>query len=71
MLQPKRVKHRKVQRGNLRYNPTKAQQIIPPDLLAQATQTVEKVDPRLLRGLVPPAVWEACCDRGRPYLRGL
>lgn len=61
----------KVQRGNLRFNEAKATAAVDPETLAKATQTVQKVDPRLLRDLVPPTVWEACCERGRPYLRGL
>ena len=61
----------KVTRGNLRFNPAKAAEVAPAEAVAAATQTVEKLDPRLLRDLIPPTDWEACCDRGRPYLRGL
>jgi len=61
----------KVTRGNLRFNPAKAVEVAPAEALAASTQTVAKLDPRLLREHLTPAQWEACCDRGLPYLRGV
>ena len=61
----------KVTRGNLRFNPTKAAETVAPRNTHQSHPNRRKIDPRLLRDLIPPTDWEACCDRGRPYLRGL
>jgi hypothetical protein len=61
----------RVTRGNLRFNPAKAAEVAPAQALAEATAFVTKLDPKLLKSNLTPAQWEACCDRGAPYLRGV
>ena len=61
----------RVTRGNLRFNPAKAEKYAPAEAISAATSRVTLVDPKVLKANLTPAQWEACCDRGLPYLRGV
>jgi hypothetical protein len=59
----------KVRAGARRYNQAAALAGLPPETITAATTTTTAVDPKLLKAIVPPALWDTICTKqGAPTL---
>ena len=61
----------KIQPGARRFNLSKANQVCPAEMLQAATVTTTTVDSKRLKQLLPPAVWDAVCVQGDPYVKAV
>jgi len=57
-----------IKKGAAKWDATKARDILTPEQQAAAEITETKLDPKIARSLLPPALYSLCTSAGRPSI---
>ena len=57
-----------VRSGNRRFSPDKAREVLPDTLVESITVTETRLDAKVAKEILPPALYAEVCTTGRPFV---